>query len=104
MSAADLIKRHIDFKITIGNIITVVMIIGGAIFTYATSVSQNDSTKAQLAVHMTDQRSDLSKFVLKDVQETRNKFIDQELSNIDRHLENIDKNIAILLVQAKYAR
>lgn len=104
MSATQALKDRVEFKITIGNILTIIMIIGGAIFTYATSQSQNDSTKAQLAIHMTDQRSDLAKFVLKDVQDTRNKFIDQELSSIDKHLESIDKNISILLVQAKYAR
>ncbi len=76
------------------------MIIVGAIVGYATMRADNDTTRTKLDDHILAQSS----YVRKDVQDTRNNFIDKELANIEKRLDNIDKTQQDILKEIKLLR
>ena len=81
------IGRWIDWKITFGNIITIAVLLIGGIIGFQKLAVRVETLTEELHEHKVQQESDNAFFVRKDVQDTRNRFVDEKLDRIERKLD-----------------
>jgi hypothetical protein len=83
------LKKMFEMKITVGNLITIALIIVGGLIGYTRLEDQVNTIIDDYHEHKTIQIMEQQNFVRKDVQETRNRFIDQKLDMIQDRLDAI---------------
>ncbi len=81
--------RYFNWQITFGNILTILVFVVGGIAGYARLEEQVSNMARDLEEHKVNQQIEMKELVRRDVQETRNSFIDQQLKNITEKLDKI---------------
>ncbi len=82
MSPTERIKQYFDFRINLAT----VLIVAGAFFTFLTGYTrlqdQVTAMRQEFVDHKVLQSAEAQLYVRKDVQDTRNQFIDRQLQEI----------------------
>lgn len=89
-------KPLFEPSFTIGNIITIITFLVGGLIGYVRLSDKVDLIAAQLYEHKVQQTKTEDSYVRRDVQETRNRFIDQQLSEMNSKLDTLLKEIKML--------
>jgi len=82
-------KQIFDWSITFGNVLTILIFIVGGIVGYIRLQERVDMMSRELMDHKRYQQSEMREFVRKDVQDTRNSFIDRQLQSMQEKLDKI---------------
>jgi len=80
-----------DWRISFGNIITIIVLLISLAIGYTRLEDKVSDIAADLSEHKYEQADDMRQFVRKDVQDTRNIFIDKQLNDIQNKLDQIIK-------------
>ena len=86
-------RRLFDWTVTFGNILTIGVFIIGGVLGYARLEEQVTAMRLELTEHKTLQTEQLKEFQRRDVQDTRNRFIDESLVQIKEQLAAVLKEI-----------
>ncbi len=83
------LRDYFESKVTIGNLLTIAVFIIGGVAGYTRLESQVANLQTSFKDHNIQQAIERNEYVRKDVQNERNKFIDQQLSEIKERLDEI---------------
>lgn len=78
-----------DWTITFGNLLTILVFIAGGIIGYVRLEQRVNAMAIELAEHKTEQTALMHEYVRRDVQDTRNSFIDKQLAEMKDLLQKI---------------
>jgi len=81
------LNRYIEGKVTWGNVLTLVIMLVSMGVGYVKLIDRVDIIAKELAEHKMMQMQENAAFVRKDVQETRNRFVDEKLDRIERKVD-----------------
>ena len=84
-------REVFNWQISFGNIITIVILLISLAVGYTRLQERVSIISTDLSEHKYDQAHQMDNFVRKDVQETRNAFIDKQLDDIQTKLDQIIK-------------
>lgn len=85
----DQIKKNFSWQITFGNILTIIIFVIGGLLGYARLEERVNQMARDLADHKQQQINQMNELVRRDVQETRNSFIDRQLEDMQIKLDKI---------------
>ncbi len=78
-----------ELKVTVGNLITIAILCVGGITGYIRLENKVEMVISEFIEHKVAQAEESKAYVRKDVQETRNQFIDRQLERIQNQLNDI---------------
>jgi len=84
-------RKVFDWQISFGNIITIITLLISLAVGYTRLQEKVSIIATDLSEHKYDQAHQMNQFVRKDVQDTRNAFIDKQLYDIQVKLDQIIK-------------
>jgi len=89
-------RKYFDWQITFGNILTIIVLIIAFAVGYIRLQDEVLNMKADIADHKAEQAVELQQMVRKDVQETRNSFIDRQLQSMQDKLDTLLREVKLL--------
>lgn len=85
----DDLKKAFSWQITFGNLLTIAVFIIGGLIGYVRLEERVNLMAKDLTEHKSAQTAQMNEFVRRDVQETRNSFIDRQLATMQEKLDKI---------------
>jgi hypothetical protein len=82
-------KFTFDWQVSLGNILTILIFIISGFVYYTRLEDQVSAIIREFAEHKNVQNYEMTQVVRKDVQDTRNRFIDQQLNDINDKLDKL---------------